>query len=183
MHRIGKKEFAVARRLREQGTYCEIVPFQSADAWLRKQRPAAIILSGSPASTTEADSPRAPQQVFEAGIPVLGICYGEQTMCAQLGGKVEEGHHREFGRATLEITEASDLFEGFWSKGSKDDVWMSHGDKITAIPKGFKVIAVSQNAPYAAIADEVFSVLMGEDVESRKHFIQTNAQDVRFLDI
>ena len=145
----------IARRLREQGTYCEIVPFQSADAWLRKQRPAAIILSGSPASTTEADSPRAPQQVFEAGIPVLGICYGEQTMCAQLGGKVEEGHHREFGRATLEITEASDLFEGFWSKGSKDDVWMSHGDKITAIPKGFKVIAVSQNAPYAAIADEV----------------------------
>jgi len=145
----------IARRLREQGTYCEIVPFQSADAWLRKQRPAAIILSGSPASTTEADSPRAPQQVFEAGIPVLGICYGEQTMCAQLGGKVEEGHHREFGRATLEITEASDLFEGVWSKGSKDDVWMSHGDKITAIPKGFKVIAVSQNAPYAAIADEV----------------------------
>jgi len=145
----------IARRLREQGTYCEIVPFQSADAWLRKQRPAAIILSGSPASTTEADSPRAPQQVFEAGIPVLGICYGEQLMCTQLGGKVEAGHHREFGRATLEITEASPFFDGIWAKGAKDDVWMSHGDRVTALPPGFKVIAVSQNAPYAAIADEV----------------------------
>jgi GMP synthase (glutamine-hydrolysing) len=145
----------IARRLREQGTYCEIVPFQSADAWLRKQRPAAIILSGSPASTTEADSPRAPQQVFEAGIPVLGICYGEQLMCTQLGGKVEAGHHREFGRATLEITETSPFFDGIWAKGANDDVWMSHGDRVTALPPGFKVIAVSQNAPYAAIADEV----------------------------
>jgi GMP synthase (glutamine-hydrolysing) len=131
------------------------VPFQSADAWLRKQRPAAIILSGSPASTTEADSPRAPQQVFEAGIPVLGICYGEQLMCTQLGGKVEAGHHREFGRATLEITETSPFFDGIWAKGANDDVWMSHGDRVTALPPGFKVIAVSQNAPYAAIADEV----------------------------
>ena len=145
----------IARRLREQGTYCEIVPFQSADAWLRKQRPAAIILSGSPASTTEEGSPRAPQQVFEMDLPVLGICYGEQLMCEQLGGKVEAGHHREFGRATLEIKEASPFFEGIWEKGAKDDVWMSHGDRVTALPKGFKVIAVSQNAPYAAIADEV----------------------------
>lgn len=145
----------IARRLREQGTYCEIVPFQSADAYLRKQRPAAIILSGSPASTTEADSPRAPQAVFEMDLPVLGICYGEQLMCAQLGGKVEAGHHREFGRATLEVTETSPFFDGIWGKGTKDDVWMSHGDRVTALPKGFKVIAVSQNAPYAAIADEV----------------------------
>ncbi|MEQ1755170.1 MAG: glutamine-hydrolyzing GMP synthase [Micropepsaceae bacterium] len=145
----------IARRLREQGTYCEIVPFQSADAYLRKQRPAAIILSGSPASTTEADSPRAPQAVFEMDLPVLGICYGEQLMCEQLGGKVEAGHHREFGRATLEVTETSPFFDGIWGKGAKDDVWMSHGDRVTALPKGFKVIAVSQNAPYAAIADEV----------------------------
>ena len=145
----------IARRLREQGTYCEIVPFQSADAYLKKTRPTAIILSGSPASTTEAESPRAPQAVFEMELPVLGICYGEQLMCEQLGGKVEAGHHREFGRATLEITETSPFFDGIWAKGAKDDVWMSHGDRVTALPPGFKVIAVSQNAPYAAIADEV----------------------------
>ncbi len=144
----------IARRLREQGTYCEIVPFQSAEAWLKKNKAAAIILSGSPASTTEEGSPRAPQQVFDAKVPVLGICYGEQLLCTQLGGKVEAGHHREFGRATLEITDISPFFAGVWAKGSKDDVWMSHGDRVTALPPGFKVIAVSGNAPFAAIADE-----------------------------
>jgi GMP synthase (glutamine-hydrolysing) len=144
----------IARRLREQGTYCEIVPFQSAEAYLKKNKPAAIILSGSPASTTEADAPFAPQKVFELDLPVLGICYGEQLMCAQLGGKVEAGHHREFGRATLEVTETSPLFEGVWPKGATDDVWMSHGDRVTALPPGFKVIAISGNAPFAAIADE-----------------------------
>ncbi|MDZ4738566.1 MAG: glutamine-hydrolyzing GMP synthase [Alphaproteobacteria bacterium] len=144
----------IARRLREQGTYCEIVPFQSAEAWLNKHKPAAIILSGSPASTTEADAPRAPQAVFEMELPVLGICYGEQLLCAQLGGKVEAGHHREFGRATLEVTETTPLFEGVWPTGAKDDVWMSHGDRVTALPPGFRVVAVSANAPFAAIADE-----------------------------
>jgi GMP synthase (glutamine-hydrolysing) len=144
----------IARRLREQGTYCEIVPFQSAEAWLKKNKPVAIILSGSPASTTEDGSPRAPAQVFDAKVPVLGICYGEQLLCAQLGGKVEAGHHREFGRATLEVTDISPLFEGVWPKGAKDDVWMSHGDRVTALPPGFKVIAISPNAPFAAIADE-----------------------------
>jgi GMP synthase (glutamine-hydrolysing) len=144
----------IARRLREQGTFCEIVPFQSAEAYLKKNKPAAIILSGSPASTTEAESPRAPAQVFDARVPVLGICYGEQLLCAQLGGKVEAGHHREFGRASLEVTETTALFEGIWPKGAKDDVWMSHGDRVTALPKGFRVVAVSANAPFAAIADE-----------------------------
>jgi len=144
----------IARRLREQGTYCEIVPFQSAEAYLKTNKPVAIILSGSPASTTEDESPRAPQKVFELDLPVLGICYGEQLMCAQLGGKVEAGHHREFGRATLEVTDVSPLFEGVWPKGAKDDVWMSHGDRVTALPPGFKVIAISGNAPFAAIADE-----------------------------
>src|SRR5262245_37448615 len=144
----------IARRLREQGTYCEIVPFQSAETWLKKNKAAAIILSGSPASTVETDSPRAPQRVFESDVPVLGICYGEQLMCAQLGGKVEAGHHREFGRATLEVTDVSPFFEGVWDKGAKDDVWMSHGDRVTALPPGFKVIAISGNAPFAAIADE-----------------------------
>ncbi|NOT39782.1 MAG: glutamine-hydrolyzing GMP synthase [Alphaproteobacteria bacterium] len=144
----------IARRLREQGTYCEIVPFQSAETWLTKNKPVAIILSGSPASTTEAEAPLAPQQVFDAKVPVLGICYGEQLLCAQLGGKVEAGHHREFGRATLEVTDISPFFDGVWAKGDKDDVWMSHGDRVTALPPGFKVIAISPNAPFAAIADE-----------------------------
>ncbi len=144
----------IARRLREQGTYCEIVPFQSADAWLKKNKPVAIILSGSPASTTEAEAPLAPPRVFDMNLPVLGICYGEQLLCAQLGGKVEAGHHREFGRATLEVTDISPLFTGVWPKGAKDDVWMSHGDRVTALPPGFKVIAISPNAPFAAIADE-----------------------------
>ena len=144
----------IARRLREQGTYCEIVPFQSAQGWLAKNKPAAIILSGSPASTTEAEAPLAPRQVFDAKVPVLGICYGEQLLCAQLGGKVEAGHHREFGRATLEVTDISPFFAGVWAKGATDDVWMSHGDRVIALPPGFKVIAVSGNAPFVAIADE-----------------------------
>ncbi len=144
----------IARRLREQGVYCEIVPFQSADAFLAKNKPQAIILSGGPASVTEVTGPRAPQKVFELDLPVLGICYGEQLMCEQLGGKVEAGHHREFGRATLEVKEESALFEEFWDKGARDEVWMSHGDRVTKLPPGFRVIAVSDNAPFAAIADD-----------------------------
>jgi GMP synthase (glutamine-hydrolysing) len=144
----------IARRLREQGVYCEIVPFQSADAFLAKNKPTAIILSGGPASVTETGSPRAPQKVFEMGLPVLGICYGEQLLCEQLGGKVEAGHHREFGRAVLEVKEEDALFDGFWNKGARDEVWMSHGDRVTKLPDGFRVIAVSDNAPFAAIADD-----------------------------
>lgn len=144
----------IARRVREAGVYSEIVPFQSADEAFKRLNPKAVILSGSPHSATEIGSPRAPQAVFEAGIPVLGICYGEQTMCAQLGGKVESGHSREFGRAFLDIESESALFEGVWDKGSRPQVWMSHGDRVTALPEGFKVIATSPNAPYAAISDE-----------------------------
>ncbi len=144
----------IARRLREQGVYCEIVPFQSAEAFLAKNKPQAIILSGGPASVTEMNSPRAPQKVFEMGLPVLGICYGEQLLCEQLGGKVEAGHHREFGRAILEVKEENPLFDGFWNKGARDEVWMSHGDRVTKLPDGFRVIAVSDNAPFAAIADD-----------------------------
>ncbi|EJF90443.1 glutamine-hydrolyzing GMP synthase [Bartonella tamiae] len=144
----------IARRVREAGVYSEIVPFQlAADAFARI-KPKAVILSGSPHSTVDIGSPRAPQEIFEAGIPVLGICYGEQTMCAQLGGKVEAGHEREFGRAFLDIQENSALFEGVWEKGSRHQVWMSHGDRVMALPQGFHVIATSKGAPYAAIADE-----------------------------
>src|SRR5690606_8953028 len=136
------------------GVYSEIVPFQSAQQAFDRLKPRAVILSGSPHSTVDIGSPRAPDAVFEAGVPVLGICYGEQTMSAQLGGKVETGHHREFGRAFLEIQEDSPLFEGIWAKGTRHQVWMSHGDRITAIPPGFRVIGTSTGAPFAAIADE-----------------------------
>ena len=144
----------IARRVREAGVYCEIHPFQSADAAFAKMKPKAVILSGGPASVTEDLSPRAPDAVFAAGVPVFGICYGQQTMCEQLGGKVESGHHREFGRAVLTVDTASPLFEDVWAKGEHHQVWMSHGDRVTRLPADFKVIATSENAPFAAIADE-----------------------------
>jgi len=144
----------IARRVREAGVYSEIVPFQSAEEAFRRIKPKAVILSGSPHSTVDIGSPRAPDAIFSAGLPVLGICYGEQTMCAQLGGKVEAGHHREFGRAFLEIEDDSPLFEGVWAKGTRHQVWMSHGDRVTALPPGFRVIGTSSGAPFAAIADE-----------------------------
>jgi GMP synthase (glutamine-hydrolysing) len=142
----------IARRVREAGVYCEIVPYNKADEALAK-RPRAIILSGGPASVTDSDAPRAPQAVFEQGVPVLGICYGEMTMAAQLGGRVEAGHNREFGRADIHVKRASPLLEGLAEAGS-EPVWMSHGDKIVAIPEGFSVVATSESSPFAAIADE-----------------------------
>jgi GMP synthase (glutamine-hydrolysing) len=142
----------IARRVREAGVYCEIVPYNKASEALAR-KPQAIILSGGPASAMEEGAPRAPQAVFEAGVPVLGICYGEMTMSAQLGGKVEAGHNREFGRADIHVKTASPLLEGLAETGS-EPVWMSHGDKITAIPPGFSAIATSESSPYAVIADE-----------------------------
>ncbi len=144
----------IARRVREAGVHSEIVPFQSAAEAFKRIRPRAVILSGSPHSTVDIGSPRTPQMVFEAGVPVLGICYGEQTMCAQLGGKVEAGHHREFGRAFLDIQDDCALFDGVWAKGTRHQVWMSHGDRVTALPDGFRVVGTSTGAPFAAIADE-----------------------------
>ncbi|HRO32691.1 MAG TPA: glutamine-hydrolyzing GMP synthase [Brevundimonas sp.] len=144
----------IARRLREAGVYCEIHPFDKAGAALAKMQPQAIILSGGPASTTEAESPRADAALFEAGVPVLGICYGQQAICAQLGGKVESGHHREFGRAEIAVQKDSPLFAGLAAPGEAEPVWMSHGDRVTAIPPGFEVIATSEGAPFAAIGDE-----------------------------
>jgi GMP synthase (glutamine-hydrolysing) len=144
----------IARRVREAGVYCEIAPFQSADRAFAEIRPKAVILSGGPCSVTDEGSPRAPQAIFESGVPVLGICYGEQTMATQLGGKVEAAHHREFGRAEITALEHSALFDGVWPKGDSFTVWMSHGDRVTQLPEGFRVIAASENAPLAAIADE-----------------------------
>jgi GMP synthase (glutamine-hydrolysing) len=143
----------IARRVREAGVYSEIVPFQSAQAAFERMKPRAVILSGGPASVPEGGSPRAPQAVFEAGIPVLGICYGQMTMAEQLGGKVESGHHREFGRALVDVREHSALFDGVWHPGENHTVWMSHGDRITALPPGFEVKGVSPNAPFAVIED------------------------------
>ncbi|MGZ6012581.1 MAG: glutamine-hydrolyzing GMP synthase, partial [Caulobacteraceae bacterium] len=116
--------------------------------------PKAVILSGGPESVHEEGSPRAPQGVFDMGVPVLGICYGEMTMCAQLGGAVEGGHSREFGRAEIRIARSSPLLDGLGAAGDQETVWMSHGDKITAIPEGFDVVATSEGSPFAVIADE-----------------------------
>ena len=144
----------IARRVREAGVYCEIAPFQSAEKAFAEIRPKAVILSGGPCSVTEEGSPRAPQAIFDSKIPVLAICYGEQLLAEQLGGRVEGGHHREFGRAEVEVAQESALFAGVWKKGAKYPVWMSHGDRVTRLPEGFRVIAASENAPLAAIADE-----------------------------
>jgi GMP synthase (glutamine-hydrolysing) len=144
----------IARRVREEGVYSEIVPFQKAEAAFREMKPKAVILSGGPESVHEEGSPRAPQLIFDSGVPVLGICYGQMTMAAQLGGTVEGGHHREFGRADVEVKGESRLFDSTWGVGEKHPVWMSHGDRITRMPPGFVVAGVSPNAPFAVIQDE-----------------------------
>ncbi|MEX0345403.1 MAG: glutamine-hydrolyzing GMP synthase [Rhizobiaceae bacterium] len=144
----------IARRVREAGVYCEIVPFQSAEEGFVRLDPKAVIFSGGPASVPESGSPRAPQAVIDSHVPILAICYGQQTLCHQLGGAVEGGHHREFGRADVEILKPSPLFEGLWQVGERYPVWMSHGDRVTKLPDGFEVIGTSPNAPFAIAADE-----------------------------
>ncbi|MGB2399697.1 MAG: glutamine amidotransferase-related protein, partial [Candidatus Puniceispirillaceae bacterium] len=147
----------IARRLRELHYFTEIVPSHSAPEILSDPAALAdvkgIILSGGPQSVTEADTPRAPDAVFASGVPVLGICYGQQTLCAQLGGRVEAGTSREFGAADITFTANSPLFDGL-AELSGLTVWMSHGDHVSALPDGFDVIATSKGAPFAAIADE-----------------------------
>ena len=144
----------IARRVRESGVYCEIHPYDRIEEVLERFAPKAVILSGGPSSVHEAESPAVSGRVFELGVPVLGICYGEQTMCAELGGKVEPGTTREFGRAEIEIVRESPLLEGLGALGHAETVWMSHGDKVTALPPGFETIATSEGSPFAAIADE-----------------------------
>ncbi|MDE3131152.1 MAG: glutamine-hydrolyzing GMP synthase, partial [Acidobacteriota bacterium] len=144
----------IARRVRESGVYCEIHPYDRVAGILDQFQPRAVILSGGPASAHEDESPAAPQAIFELGVPVLGICYGEMTMCEQLGGAVESGHAREFGRAEIRIARETPLLAGLGPIGHEEPVWMSHGDKITAIPPGFEVAATSDGSPFAVIADE-----------------------------
>jgi len=145
----------IARRVRESGVYCEIHPFNKVDgAFLAAFAPKAIILSGGPASVTETDTPRAAPEVFKMGLPVLGICYGQQTMMAQMGGRVEGSDHREFGRAFVEVDGTCALFDGVWSYGDRHQVWMSHGDRVIELAPGFRPVAVTEGAPFAAVADD-----------------------------
>jgi GMP synthase (glutamine-hydrolysing) len=144
----------IARRVRESGVYCEIWPFNADADKIAAFQPKGIILSGGPASVGDAGSPRAPESIFTAGIPILGICYGQMVLCAQLGGDVRGADIREFGRAYVDIIEDCALFEGAWSAGAREQVWMSHGDHISAPPPGFRTVAVSEGAPFALIADD-----------------------------
>ncbi len=144
----------IARRVRESGVYCEVHPYTIAENRVRDLAPRAVILSGGPASVTAGNAPQAPDIVFRLGVPVLGICYGMQTMCDELGGRVTLSDHQEFGRAFIDILDDCLLFDGLWPKGARAQVWMSHGDRVDALPAGFRAVAASEGAPYAAIADD-----------------------------
>ena len=145
----------IARRVRESAVYCEVHPFNKIDVKIILDfAPRAVILSGGPASVLDTDTPRAPDELFELDIPVLGICYGQQTMVEQLGGKVQASEHREFGRAFIKVTDKCALFDDVWSEGAEEEVWMSHGDRVDVLPGGFKVVGVSDGAPFAAIAND-----------------------------
>lgn len=144
----------IARRVRESGVYCEIVPFNTAPEKIRAFDPKAIILSGGPASVIGADTPRAPDAAFELGVPLLGICYGQQALCDKLGGEVATSEHHEFGRAMVEVTDDCGLTDGVWRKGEKHQVWMSHGDRVVRLPEGFRPVGTSEGAPFAMFADD-----------------------------
>jgi GMP synthase (glutamine-hydrolysing) len=157
----------IARRVREAGVYSEIAPFQSAEEAYRRLKPKAVILSGGPASTTETGSPRAPQIVFESGVPVLGICYGQMAMCVQMGGEAESSDHREFGRAFVQIEKECPLFEGLWATGQRHQVWMSHGDRVISLPEGFEVFGRSEGAPFAIfgnVARKMYGIMFHPEV-------------------
>jgi len=148
----------IARRVREAGVYSEIAPFNMAKEAFHRLKPKGVILSGSPASVPEEGSPRAPQLIFDSGLPILGICYGQQVMTDQLGGEVRPGHETgeggEFGRAFIEVSEECVLFDGLWQVGERHQVWMSHGDKVTEFAPGFRIVATTEGAPFALIADD-----------------------------
>jgi GMP synthase (glutamine-hydrolysing) len=157
----------IARRVREAGVYSEIAPFNRAEEAFARLSPKGIILSGGPSSVMWEDSPRAPQHFFDAGLPILAICYGQQTMAHQLGGRVAPSDNKEFGRAFIEISGESALFDGLWHKGETHQVWMSHGDRVEALPEGFSVVARSEGAPYAVATDEkrrFFSLMFHPEV-------------------
>jgi GMP synthase (glutamine-hydrolysing) len=157
----------IARRVREAGVYSEIAPFNRAEEAYARMKPKGIILSGGPSSVMWDDSPRAPQHFFDAGIPILAICYGQQTMAHQLGGRVAPSDDKEFGRAYIDIVGESILFDGLWHRGETHQVWMSHGDRVEELPEGFSVVAQSEGAPYAIATDEkrrFFSLMFHPEV-------------------
>ena len=176
----------IARRVREAGVYCELHPYDVSDDFVRAFAPSGIILSGGPASVWEGGTPRAPAAVFELGVPVLGICYGMQTMADQLGGKVESGKVREFGYAEVRAQGHSSLLKDIQDRVNSEghgllEVWMSHGDKVTALPPGFKVIASNASCPIAGMADEkrrYYAVQFHPEVT---HTLQGKAIITRFV--
>ena len=144
----------IARRVREAGVYCEIAPFNAAEEAFERLQPKGVIFSGGPSSVTQADSPKAPQPIFDSGLPLLGICYGQQTLHQQLGGKVVTSDQKEFGRAYIDIVARSALFDGLWNVGETHQVWMSHGDRVESLAPGFDVVAKSEGAPFAIATNE-----------------------------
>ena len=149
----------IARRVRESGVYCEILPWDITDAEVRDFGAKGIILSGGPESVTDAKGPTAPQSVFQLNVPVLGICYGMQTMAQQLGGRVTAGTHREFGYAQVTLSTPCKLFDGLLDHRDEQgrallDVWMSHGDRVDQLPPGFVAVGFTNSVPLAAMADE-----------------------------
>ena len=178
----------IARRVREAGVYCELHPYDVSDDFVRSFAPDGIILSGGPNSVWEVDTPRAPAAVFSLGVPVLGICYGMQTMAAQLGAKVESGAVREFGYAEVRARGHSVLFKEIQDRVNGEghgllDVWMSHGDKVTELPAGFKVIASNATTPIAAMADETRRFYAVQFHPEVTHTVQGAAMIQRFVHV
>jgi GMP synthase (glutamine-hydrolysing) len=176
----------IARRVREANVYCELHTWEVSDAFIREFNPAGIILSGGPNSVYEDETPRAPQAVFELGVPVLGICYGMQTMASQLGGKVESSAKHEFGYAEIRARGHSALFNNIQDTVNEQghgllDVWMSHGDKVTELPAGFSVIASNESTPIAAMADEARKLYAVQFHPEVTHTIQGKAILSRFV--
>ncbi|MDP2241601.1 MAG: glutamine-hydrolyzing GMP synthase [Burkholderiales bacterium] len=176
----------IARRVREAHVYCELHPYDVTEQFVREFKPRGIILSGGPASAWEGGAPRAPQAVFELGVPVLGICYGMQTMAAQLGGKVESGHVREFGYAEVRARGHSVLLRDIQDRINQEghgllDVWMSHGDKVNELPPGFKVIASNAATPIAGMADEARKFYAVQFHPEVTHTLQGKAMLERFV--
>jgi GMP synthase (glutamine-hydrolysing) len=176
----------IARRVREQQVYCELHPYDVSEAFIREFDPVGVILSGGPNSVYEEQSYRAAQAVFELGVPVLGICYGMQTLAAQLGGKVEPAKKREFGYAEIRARGHSKLLQGIQDSVNAEghgllDVWMSHGDKVTALPPGFKVIAGNESTPIAGMADEARGFYGVQFHPEVTHTLQGKAIIARFV--
>src|SRR3569623_1743154 len=176
----------IARRVREAGVFSEVYPYDVSDEFVRNYGAAGIILSGGPSSVTEGDTPRAPQAVFEAGVPVLGICYGMQTMAAQLGGTVENGKVREFGYAEVRARGHTKLLNGINDFVTPEGhgmlkVWMSHGDKIIDMPPGFKLMASTGICPIAGMADEERSLYALQVHPEVTHTLQGKAILGRFV--